>query len=126
MEGMDEESVCIGDQFRVGPAKVVVTEPRMPCSKLTVRFGRADMVRRFMKSLRSGFYFGVQEEGQVERGDEIELLARHPDALSVLDVVRLYSTERGNRDLLQKAIGVEALPESWRSYFEHQLAKLNS
>ena len=124
IDGIDEKAVYIGDEFRVGGAKVVVTEPRMPCSKLGIRFGRADMVKRFLSSQRTGFYFGVVEEGPVQAGDDVELLNKHPDQLFVADVTRLYSTERTNEKLLQKAISVSALPQSWRDYFEHQLDKL--
>jgi MOSC domain-containing protein YiiM len=125
VEGVDEGSVCIGDEFRVGSARLVVTEPRMPCFKLGIKFGRADMVKRFLKSQRSGFYFGVVEEGRVQAGDELERLSRHPDDLSVADVTRLYTTEKGNAALLSKAVSVSVLPESWRSYFERQLEKLS-
>ena len=124
VDGLDENSVNIGDEFRVGTSKVMVTEPRMPCSKLNARFGRADMVKRFLQSQRSGFYFGVIEEGQVQRGDELELLSRHAEGLTVADVIRLYTTEKKNSSLLRKAISVAALPETWRGYFEHQLGKL--
>jgi MOSC domain-containing protein YiiM len=82
------------------------------------------MVKRFLKSQRMGFYFGVREEGLVQAGDQLERLAEHPDGLSVADVTRLYTTEKTNVDLLRKAISVLALPESWRGYFEHQLEKL--
>ena len=123
-EGVDEEVVCIGDEFRVGHARVVVTEPRMPCFKLGVKFGRNDMVKRFLRSQRSGFYFGVVNEGRVQAGDELERLSKHPDGLSVADVTRLYTTEKGNAALLRKAVSVLALSESWRVYFERQLEKL--
>lgn len=124
VEGLDETSVCIGDEFQVGTARVVVTEPRMPCFKLGIRFGRADMVKLFLKSERSGFYFGVIEEGVVQAGDQLERTATHPDELRVVDVTRLYTTEKRNQSLLRKAISVEALPESWRGYFAHQLERL--
>jgi MOSC domain-containing protein YiiM len=122
--GLDEDKTCVGDEFRVGTAKVVVTEPRMPCVKLAIRFDRSDMLKRLLKSQRTGLYFGVVEEGSVQAGDELESLSRHPDRLAVADVTRLYTTERSNVDLLRKAIGVEALPEGWRSYFARQLEKL--
>lgn len=125
VEGVDEESICIGDEFRVGTAKLTVTEPRMPCFKLGIKFGRADMVKRFLESQRNGFYFGVVEEGQVQAGDECERLSRHPAGLSAADVTRLYTTEKGNVELLSKAISVSALPASWRGYFEHELEKLS-
>jgi len=123
-EGVDEEIVCIGDEFRVGHATVVVTEPRMPCFKLGIKFGRADMVKRFLKSQRTGFYFGVVEEGRVQAGDELERLSKHPDGFPVADVTRLYTTEKANKALLSKAISLSALPESWRGYFERQLERL--
>jgi MOSC domain-containing protein YiiM len=125
VEGVDEEAMYIGDEFQIGTAKLVVTEPRMPCFKLGIKFGRADMVKRFLKSQRSGFYFGVVEEGRVQAGDEFDCLSQHPDGLSVADVTRLYTTEKGSAQLLKKAISVSALPESWRGYFEHQLEKLS-
>ena len=126
VDGVDEESIYIGDEFSVGTARVVVTEPRMPCFKLGVRFGRADMPKRFLQSQRTGFYFGVAEEGQVRAGDALELLSKHPDGLTVADVTRLYTTERGNVELLKKAISVTALPDSWTGFFEHQLERLES
>ena len=126
VDGMDEDSICIGDEFSVGTARLVVTEPRMPCSKLSARFGRADMPKRFLKSQRTGFYFGVVEEGEAQAGDAVELLSKHPDGLSVADVTRLYTTERDNVELLKKAIAATALPESWGGFFEHQLERLEA
>ena len=126
VEGVDEEAIHVGDEFRVGSARVVVTEPRMPCSKLGVRFDRADMVKRFLKSQRTGFYFGVVEEGVVQAGDSLEPVVEHIDRLRVADVTRLYTTEKTNEALLGKAISVEALSASWRGYFEHQLEKLHA
>ena len=126
VDGMDEASICIGDEFSVGTALLGVTEPRMPCFKLSVRFGRADMPKRFLQSQRTGFYFRVVEEGEVEAGDTLELLSKHPDGLTVADVTSLYTTERGNVALLKKAIAATALPDSWTGYFEHQLERLEA
>ena len=123
VDGLDEETVYIGDEFRVGSTRVVVTEPRMPCFKLGIRFDRADMVKRFLKSQRTGFYLAVLEEGLVQAGDHLERTAQHPDGLSVADVTRLYTTERTNEALLRKAISVTVLPESWRGSFEHRLER---
>ena len=124
VEGMDEETVCIGDQFRIGAAQVVVTEPRLPCFKLAICFRRADMPGRFQESGRSGFYLGVVEEGTVEVGDQFEPVAEHPDRLAVAEVVRLYTTARADEALLRKAVSVAALPEKWRGRFAAQLERL--
>jgi len=122
--GLFETEVHIGDKFRVGTAELMVTQPRMPCYKLGIRFGRTDIIRRFLVSERTGFYFSVLKEGDVGAGDEIELLERNASGVRVVDVTRLYSSERENIDLMQRAIATEALPESWRAYFLKHIGNL--
>ena len=77
---LEDTTVRIGDRFRVGSAEFVVTQPRMPCFKLGIRFGRVDIIKRFLHSGRAGFYFAVTQEGKVAAGDSIELLARDEQA----------------------------------------------
>ena len=120
-EGLEEESLHIGDVFQLGTARLVVTEPRMPCFKLAIRFGRTDMVKRFLQSQRSGFYFGVEQEGTVQAGDVFEPLSTDPQRLKVADVTRLYTTAKDNAELLKKAVATPALSESWRDHFHHRL-----
>ena len=122
-EGLEESSVNIGDRFRIGSAEVTVTEPRMPCYKLGIKFGRADIIRRFLASGRSGFYLSVQREGEVGAGDEIELIARDPHNVTVADITRLYAREKDDLETLGRAIALEALPDSWRDHFRKQLGK---
>jgi MOSC domain-containing protein YiiM len=124
VDGTDEETVCVGDEFQVGSARVVVTEPRMPCFKLGIRFDRADMVKVFLKARRTGFYFGVVQEGTVQAGDHLERITQHPDELSIAEVTRLYTIEKTNEALLRKAMSVTALPKSWRDLFQQQLKRL--
>jgi MOSC domain-containing protein YiiM len=119
--GLFETEVNIGDKFRVGTAEVMVTQPRMPCYKLGIRFGRADIIKRFLISERSGFYLSVLKEGEVGAGDEFELLQKNASGIRVVDVTRLYSSEKDNHDLMRRAIATEALPESWRQYFLKRL-----
>jgi MOSC domain-containing protein YiiM len=122
-EGLDESAVNIGDRFRIGPAEVTVTQPRMPCHKLGIKFGRADILKRFLASGRTGFYFSVQREGEVGAGDEIELIGRDENGVTVADITRLYAWDRGDTATMQRAVALEALPESWRDHFRQQLAK---
>jgi len=119
--GLFETEVNIGDKFRVGTAEVMVTQPRMPCYKLGIRFGRADIIKRFLISERSGFYLSVLKEGEVGAGDEFELLEKNESGVKVVDVTRLYSTDRDNVDLMRRAIATDALPASWREYFLKRL-----
>jgi len=124
--GLLETETHIGDRFRVGSAEVKVTQPRMPCYKLAIRFERNDIIKRFLASERTGFYLSVLKEGEVGAGDEFELLERDTSAVRVVDVVRLYSSNKGNTDLLQRAIATEALPNSWREHFRERLRKLDN
>ena len=122
--GLFESELNIGDKFRIGSAMVMVTEPRMPCYKLAIRFGRSDMVKRFLASERTGFYLAVLQEGEVGAGDPIELIEKSADSLTVSDITALYTDEKHNVGLLRRAIEIATLPESWRNYFQHQVAKL--
>jgi MOSC domain-containing protein YiiM len=121
-EGLLEDKVNIGDVFRVGSSEVVATQPRMPCYKLGVKFGRMDIIRQFMNSKRTGIYFRVLKEGEVGSGDAIELISREENNVTVKDIVQLVT---GESDIatLRRAIHIEALAEGWRQEFLDQLAQ---
>lgn len=119
-EGLREDEIQIGDRFRVGSAEFVVTQPRMPCYKLGVRFDRPDMVKRFLESKRTGFYLAVLREGAVGAGDSIDL-ERTKSGVTVTDIVNLYTTDSDNSKLLRRAIEVPALPENWKEYFRKRI-----
>jgi len=118
--GLSEE-FRIGDRLKIGTAEFAITQPRLPCYKLAARFGRADMVKKFMKSGRTGFYLSVTREGDVTAGDPIELIARAENSLTVADIVRLYGTDSENQEMLIRATKLAALPESWRDYFKKRV-----
>jgi MOSC domain-containing protein YiiM len=123
--GLFETEINIGDKFRAGDSEVMVTQPRMPCYKLGIRFGRTDIIKRFLVSERSGFYLSVLKEGEVGAGDEFQLLEKNTSGVRVVDVTRLYSSEKENVALLRRAIATQALPESWREYFQKRLEHLD-
>lgn len=120
-EGLLEDEVCIGDRYRVGTAELVVTQPRMPCYKLGIRFERPDMVKRFHQSGRSGFYLAVEREGEVGPEDAIEQLERGEPRLRVAQVVALYARDAANQPLLERASHHPSLPAAWRDYFRQRL-----
>ena len=127
-QGLSEDSAHLGDQFSVGTAEVVVTQPRLPCYKLGVRFQADDMVKRFLASARTGFYFAVTREGEVGAGYEIKLIARDPNAVPISEITRLYVARRySDPDLasLARALRVAALPESWKQYFQERMGKMS-
>ena len=122
IEGLLEDDVHIGDRLKIGSAELMVTQPRLPCYKLGIRFGRADMVKRFLASRRTGFYLSVSVEGDVGAGDTIEILARHPAAVSIPELLRMYLKDGSAPDRLRQVIAIPALSEAWRSELQKQSA----
>jgi MOSC domain-containing protein YiiM len=114
-QGLLEESVFIGDRLKIGEAVLAVTQPRMPCYKLALRFDRDDMIKRFLNRGRSGFYLSVLEEGEVRAGSEVELLNRDPEPISVADILRLYLGQENDDELLRRALNASALPQNWKA-----------
>jgi len=123
-DGLSEDSAHLGDRFAAGSAEVLVTQPRLPCYKLGLKFQSDDMVRRFLASGRSGFYLAVTREGDVGAGDEIKVISRDENAVPVSEVTRLYIAKRYDGEdvkSLRRALRVAALPESWKEYFRERL-----
>jgi MOSC domain-containing protein YiiM len=126
-DGMLEDSVYLGDRFSIGSAEVIVTQPRLPCYKLGVRFQSDDMVKRFLASGRTGFYLAAIREGDVGAGDEIQMMARDPNGIPVSEVTRLYIAKRYAEDdvmTARRALRVAALPESWKDHFRERLQQM--
>lgn len=120
-KGILEDQIRIGDRLRVGSAEFIVTQPRMPCYKLGIRFNRRDIVKRFLASKRTGFYLAVLREGEVGEGDEIDFIAKQETGVTITEIVNLYSTDAHNQELLRRAIEAPALPQSWKDYLRKRL-----
>jgi MOSC domain-containing protein YiiM len=120
-QGLREATVRIGDRLRIGSAELLVTQPRMPCFKLGIRFGRADIVKRFLKSARTGFYLAVLAEGEIAAGDPIDWQPEREHGVTVSDIVALYTGASANQELLRRAIAAPALPQGWRDTLRKRL-----
>ena len=120
-EGILEDQIRVGDRLRVGSAEFIVTQPRIPCFKLGIRFNRRDIMKRFLESKRTGFYLAVLREGEAKSGDTIEFTEKQENGVTITDVVNLYSTDSQNQELLRRAIELPALPQSWKDYFRKRL-----
>jgi MOSC domain-containing protein YiiM len=123
-EGLLETDVHIGDRFAMGGAEFTVTQPRLPCYKLGVRFESDEMVKKFLASRRVGFYFAVTQEGQVAAGDEIQLLFRDSEAISIAAFVELYvakSWTPADRTKIRRLFELPSLPNDWKSHFDQRL-----
>lgn len=123
-EGLLESDVHIGNRFQIGSAQLIASQPRLPCYKLAVKFGRDDIIKRFLDSRRTGFYFAVVKEGEVNAGDSIELISSDANKIAVSEITRLFLDGKDDVAALKRALQLEALPDSWKKHFEHQLEKL--
>jgi len=121
VEGLHEERVHIGDRFHIGSAELMVTQPRMPCFKLGIKFDRPQIVKEFLRSERSGFYFAVVRAGEIGAGDRIEPARRDESGMTVTQIVRLYVASDPDPALLRRASELAALSESWREHFRGKL-----
>jgi MOSC domain-containing protein YiiM len=120
-EGLLEDAVHLGDRFELGSSQVAVTQPRLPCYKLGIRFGADDMVKRFLASGRTGFYLRVIREGEAGAGDEIVPAGRDVNAVPLPAIVKLYVAKHygaEERELIRRLLGVEAVPDDWKNYFK--------
>ncbi len=123
VEGMGEDDVHVGDVFRVGTARVQVTQPRVPCYKLDLRLGVEGFNARFLKSGRVGFYFRVLEEGEVGPGDPIERVETHPQRMTVRQISDLLYFQPDNVEDAERALAIDALSPGWKESFDERLAK---
>ncbi len=113
-EGLLEDAVHIGDRFRIGGAVLEVTQPRVPCFKLGIKMGDAAFPKRFLQSMRSGFYLRVIEEGEIGAGDAVERIEVGPEAISVRALYHLRFRDPQNKPELQRALSIPALSKEWR------------
>lgn len=123
VEGMLEETVHIGDVFRVGEALVEVSQPRVPCFKLGIKMRNPRIVKPFLESKRVGFYVRVLEEGEVGAGDAIERTKVGEGQMTVKEIVHLRHFDTANTEAAEKAANLPALTPSWRDSFMEILVK---
>ncbi|HKN86260.1 MAG TPA: MOSC domain-containing protein [Nitrospiraceae bacterium] len=126
VEGMLEETVHIGDTFRVGSTLLEVTQPRVPCYKLGLKMGSAQFPKKFLASRRTGYYVRVLEEGNVGARDSIERITTDPEQMTVRQAVHLAFFEQENVAMLEKVLRIRALSQEWRGMFQEQLTTITS
>ncbi|HET9410215.1 MAG TPA: MOSC domain-containing protein [Candidatus Sulfotelmatobacter sp.] len=120
-EGLSEENLCIGDRLKIGSAVLAVTQPRMPCYKLELKFGRGDMIKRFAESGRSGFYFSVIKAGEVSAGSEVEIVSRDANQVTIAELNDLLLGRKHDPGLIQRTLNVDVLPDYWRANLVQRL-----
>ena len=118
IEGLADDAVCIGDRFQIGSALFEVTQPRVTCYRVGIRMNEPRMAALLTSSGRPGFYFRVLREGEVSVGDEIVKVGEEAERMTVAEINALLYLPPHPRDLLQRALRIEALSSGWRGSFE--------
>ncbi|MFY0600527.1 MAG: MOSC domain-containing protein [Cyclobacteriaceae bacterium] len=121
--GVFETEINVGDRFSIGNVELEALQPRFPCHKLGMKLGDKKWIKFFLESRKTGFYFGVLKEGTIKAGDTVTRTYTNHNSITMDDITDLYLINRNNKPLLQKALGVERLPQSWKEYFQEQLSK---
>jgi MOSC domain-containing protein YiiM len=116
VEALCENEVAIGDEFAIGTARFVVTQPRFPCFKLALALETPSITKTFLESGRSGCYLRVLQEGTIQAGDPIyPLPSRESARVTIAEFVDLYRIKRATQGQVQKLLSLAALPESWKN-----------
>jgi MOSC domain-containing protein YiiM len=124
--GLFEDELHIGDRLQIGSAVIVVRQPRMPCYKLAAKFQRDDILQRFLASGRTGFYFSVEQEGELATDDSFRAISHDEAGITIAEMNRLFVADKYDRKLLNKAMNTKSLPEDWREYFAKRLPQSSS
>jgi MOSC domain-containing protein YiiM len=119
--GLLEDAVHIGDEFRIGTVRLIITQPRLPCFKLGIRFDDPGMVKSFVQAGKPGIYFAVLEEGVVGPGDAIERIAEDGSRITVAEMFRLVLDRDPAPTALRRLLGVPSLAAVWRKELEERL-----
>jgi len=124
--GLDEAELCVGDQLRIGDARFTITQPRVPCFKLGIRLADNGMPKRFAQSLRTGFYLRVLEQGTIEAGDTVDVVAHGHGRLSIRTLFDAYlkPDDPAARRTLARALEVPELSAAWRVHITQRLARM--
>ncbi|MDQ4120356.1 MAG: MOSC domain-containing protein [Acidobacteriota bacterium] len=122
--GILEDEICVGDKLEIGSARFIVTEPRFPCYKLGIRFGFPEMVIHFHLSGHYGFYLAVEKQGEIEASNPVEIVHRDPRRVSIADIIRLKNDLSKDKDLIRRALEVEALPEGLKRRLRGKLKNI--
>lgn len=123
-EGPTEETVCIGDRWRLGTALVEISQGRQPCWKLDHHFGGLPVNARMVKARRAGWYYRVLEEGEVATGDTLALLDRpHPEwTVARAFGLLVAGDHKRDREGLEAMGALTVLAEPWKARREKLLA----
>ncbi len=120
ISALDESKSCIGDRIKIGGTVLAITQPRVPCFKLGIRFDNPDMPKMLIKSAYTGFYLKVLKEGAIEAGDEVQIIGSNDVRVTVRGLFEaFYSYDPAtSQSIFEAALRVPELSPEWRNKIE--------
>jgi ferredoxin-NADP reductase/MOSC domain-containing protein YiiM/ferredoxin len=118
VEGLPDDAVCIGDQYRIGSAIFEVAQPRVTCYRVGIRMDEPRMPALLVAHRRPGFYFRVLQEGEVSAGDEVVKVVDDPEKITVAEMDALLYLPGHSRQQLERALRIPGLSKGWQSSFQ--------
>ena len=124
IENFNEKDFYIGDEFQISNIILKITQPRIPCYKLGIKMNNRDFVNLFIDYSHFGMYMKVIKSGEIKQGDNLKLIHREDNAMSVYEISKLIFDKKENIELMKKAIKLKNLTEEIKTRFITKLAKL--
>lgn len=125
VQHMDELTVCIGDTYQLGDAVIQVSQPRQPCWKPARRFRRLDFALQIQQSGKTGWYFRVLKEGEVQGNTAMQLLERPYPEWTIAKSNEVMHVKRTDLKLAKELAACPALAENWKETLTKRLAGKN-
>ena len=123
IDDFDEKNIFIGDEFRISSATFKVTQPRIPCYKISIKMNEKNFMKYFIEYNYLGIYMKVINDGIIKKGDEIELTYREPNSMTIYDISMLLFSDN-NIKKMKKATSLDCLTDEIKQRFNERLAKL--
>ncbi len=124
VSGLLEDQICVGDILSIGEATVQVTMPRIPCFKFGHKIGHPEILDAFLRSGKSGFYQRVLTEGHVKVDDEIKIVARDSNKISIRTALGLQKLDEGDATLLAQALKINSLAPLLKEIYGNRLSTM--
>lgn len=118
--GLFEDKVHVGDIFKIGTAEIMAVQPRMPCYRLGIRFDDQEVIEKYVATDYCGIFFRIVKEGIIKQDDEIILIKKDPESLSILEIYYLMQN-KGDIETINKSLKLKHLPEVLKIRFQKLL-----
>ena len=123
IDNFNEKEIFIGDEFRISKVVMKITQPRIPCFKIGIKMNEKNFMKYFIDHNYLGMYMRVLNDGVIKKGDDIELIHREPDSMSVYDISKLIFSNN-NVEEMKKANSMPFLSDEIKQRFNERLVKL--